>query len=971
WKDSSPAERRVHDALASLWPGAELNLLGACVRNRDDDTFLLADGATLPVIEPSFPIPVTEVARVDGVRAPPCATRSLVAMRQPRAREHYLVEGSLAHRILEHLMRAPADETPGFSAAFDRAVAEQRLELLAAAFEDADLPELRDRMQAHFTFLAPWKARAREAGVRAAEARRLSGKYGLEGRIDLALLEGDRMHIVELKTGRRQTTEHEQQLRCYALLWDEAAKALDRQLEGTLLYSRIGVEKPLYRGELRDERRVVLARNDLVALHRHFSDGDSPARPLSWMEQPDRCRDEPCRWLREACRHQTSVLGSQCGAHQERVPAELAWNDTPRTLVEAARRWYFHFVRLIEREYRAASLDLGRLLRPDALAERVAQQNAFGGAVLTGAEPTHGLVHFTVPPTTHLHEGDRVVAHRGDLDAEPALHGIVRNAASGQLTLATDGAGLAESLPPSGWYLEREPARIGFRDMHVALWRALIGPQRELLKLLADPAACVHPIPRERLDGETDDDPNTAAPHSAAARAPHPENPEASHADSGGTPLNARQRNAVARALEAPQGLLIQGPPGTGKTTVIAEIVRRLVADGQRVLLTAHTNTAVDTMLARTIGAGVHDVLRVGHPLSGSHELKTTLAAIGRDPDDHFSVSLARKAPSLSRLARDLRRAPVVAATTHACVRNAVFDVLERGVDVHGAPHGTTPLFDVVIVDEASQLTEPMAVGAILRGRRFVLVGDDCQLPPVVSAPDALTATVAPERDPAATAAGLGGLDQSLFERLRAVLPGVMLRDQYRMSDAVQAVPSRLFYADRLRAGGRNADRRLSLSPTLVADLPDALRRRVDPARPVVWVDPGGACDGNHNAVEAEAVAATAAAFVTLHRRSGSLTLGDDWLGVVAPFRAQCQAIRLALREHLDPADADRIEVDTVERFQGREKEAMLISLVTRDWNDFVFDRRRMNVTLTRARSKVVLFGNRALGRRMVETWNP
>jgi DNA replication ATP-dependent helicase Dna2 len=116
-------------------------------------------------------------------------------------------------------------------------------------------------------------------------------------------------------------------------------------------------------------------------------------------------------------------------------------------------------------------------------------------------------------------------------------------------------------------------------------------------------------------------------------------------------------------------------------------------------------------------------------------------------------------------------------------------------------------------------------------------------------------------------------------------------------------------------------------------------------------------------------VVRTAVALVATWRATHPGDLPSDLLGIVSPFRAQCHAIRAALATELGEELAREIEVDTVDRFQGREKEAILVSLVARSWSDFVFDARRINVTLTRARTKVIVFGAKDLGRRMVETF--
>jgi len=395
------------------------------------------------------------------------------------------------------------------------------------------------------------------------------------------------------------------------------------------------------------------------------------------------------------------------------------------------------------------------------------------------------------------------------------------------------------------------------------------------------------------------------------------------------------------------------------KTTVIAELARLLVDDGQRVLIAACTHTAVNTALAKVVEAGVADVLRVGARKRTSAELDAALRAADHDPDAHFSRELSSGAASLSQLRFRIESAPVVAATTNACASDRVFDVLHRQ-----AGEGVAP-FDVAIVDEASQLTEPMALAPINLARRFVLVGDDFQLPPVVTASDALTANLEPPAWEALREAGVAGLDRSLFERLRPHVPHVLLTVQYRMNEDVQRFPNQAFYHDRLRAAPTAAARRLPLSSDHLATLDDEMRRRLDPERASVWVATEGGSSRHVHEPEVAAVVETAVALAAGLAAGGALR--DDAIGVVAPFRAQCHAIRTGLREAL-PAVHDRIEVDTVERFQGREKDAMLVSLVAREWSDFVMDRRRLNVTLTRARSKVIVFGPKELGRRMIES---
>jgi DNA replication ATP-dependent helicase Dna2 len=228
--------------------------------------------------------------------------------------------------------------------------------------------------------------------------------------------------------------------------------------------------------------------------------------------------------------------------------------------------------------------------------------------------------------------------------------------------------------------------------------------------------------------------------------------------------------------------------------------------------------------------------------------------------------------------------------------------------------------FDVALVDEASQLTEPGTHAAITLADRFVLVGDHEQLPPVVRA----------END----------LKTSLFERLIETYPdaSVMLDRQYRMSQRIQAFASAEFYDGALRPATPE------VAGQTLADLgvdPDALAP--DLTGGVGFVDPDGERDGNRNVREAERVAAVVDAYV-------AAGVDPDDVGVIAPFRAQVAEI----------GRRTDVTVDTVDRFQGSSKEVILVSFVaTGDLDGPIFeDHRRVNVALTRAKKQLTIVGD-------------
>jgi DNA replication ATP-dependent helicase Dna2 len=395
--------------------------------------------------------------------------------------------------------------------------------------------------------------------------------------------------------------------------------------------------------------------------------------------------------------------------------------------------------------------------------------------------------------------------------------------------------------------------------------------------------------------------------------------------------LNAEQRSAVGRALAARDFLLIQGPPGTGKTRVVAEIARQLAERGERVLVAAFTNQAVDNVLTRLAASGEQRIVRLGHELSMAAELRRfRLAerAAGLPEDGDASLEGETR-----RVQRALREARVVASTTATWSADR-YDEAGEAVD-----------FDVAIVDEASQLTVPALLGALRFARRFILVGDERQLPPLVVSAEAAAA----------------GLKRSLFTELAARWGDaacVRLTRQYRMHPVICAFPSERFYDGGLTTEGAALVERLAIAPAEVDGGEDVLA----PERPVVFVDVAEPAEGH----SAGGRASTAQARIvrTLVRDLLRRGVAVDAIGVIAPYRAQVAAVRQALSELGVPGAAE-VKVDTVDRFQGGERGVILLTLGTEsgyrarpDREPFVADPHRLNVALTRAQRKLVVVGH-------------
>jgi len=417
--------------------------------------------------------------------------------------------------------------------------------------------------------------------------------------------------------------------------------------------------------------------------------------------------------------------------------------------------------------------------------------------------------------------------------------------------------------------------------------------------------------------------------------------------------LNPEQRAALELAERAQDFALVHGPPGTGKTFVLVELIRRAVLRGERVLAAAPSNLAVDNLVERLAAAGLTPV-RIGHPArvlpsvvehtlemrTREHESSRIAAQLMRDA---FALrASARKRKSrrgpgrFSEARQDEREARSLLKEARALEDRAERDVLDRAQVVLATLTGlefralAARRFPLVVVDEATQAVEPAIYLALLKAERAVLAGDHLQLPPTILSEEAQR----------------GGLGLSLFERLGALHGSacrVTLAEQHRMHEQIMRYPSTALYGGKLRAHPSVAAASLDEQPLEVID---TAGRGFEEQTP-----PGS--ESKLNEGEAGLV-------VSAVQRILALGVVPRDLAVITPYEAQVQKLRQLLPPHLIE---EGLEVDTVDGFQGREKDAVVVSLVrSNDSGElgFVSDIRRMNVALTRARRKLVVIGDGA-----------
>ncbi|MFB6160774.1 MAG: AAA domain-containing protein [Haloferacaceae archaeon] len=816
-------------------PGMELLVTDAEETAFGGETGYATTGDSYVVLEPDFLVDVTDVrAWVQCPRIYYLNKLSGVPMKYP------VVKGTLVHEVFGDLLRGR-----DLDAAVEDRVAEAGLELGLLGREAS---EVEDEVRRNAAAIEGWLAQGAldEADDWRSERTLISPTFGLKGRADAVR----RGMPVELKTGKNTNREprfHDKmQAACYALVLDEHDEGADT---ATLLYTKNAtLDRAEQSGDLSPAKDfsvgrglkefAVRTRNEIAATeHDAVGSSDPDAGVPTGYEADAKC--EYC-FERDACMVVAGRLDqeSKAGSVGDAVPDE-------------EREYFDRFYRAIEEERRETHAEYRKLWEQSA-AERAEDDRALVGLEPIGRrELDDGRWELRARrpdgAVSKLREGDVALASEGT--PVGGRSELARIARLGDEVVAT------ADEPLDLRRLDVYPSELGVDRMLLALHDAV---------LKGDAAT------KDVLLGRRE-------PAFRDERATYVDNNEA-------------QNEAVTRAVNAEDCALIHGPPGTGKTYTIARTVRALVERGERVLLAAFTNRAVDNALDALREQGFEDAVRYG-----------TETGVRRDMQD---LRLVARGDPNERVA-ELRAAPVVAATTAGCASRTLRE----------------ETFDVAVVDEASQLTEPGTLAAVTRADRFVLVGDHRQLPPVVRA----------END----------LRESLFERLIEAYPdaSVLLDRQYRMCQRVQAFPSAEFYDGRLRpATPEVAGRRLADLPDVdVEALPADLRD------PVAFVDADGTQRGNTNPAEADRVARVVERF-----REAGVPAED--IGVIAPFRAQVAEIG----ERVD------VTVDTVDRFQGSSEEVIVVSFVaTGDLDGPIFeDHRRMNVALTRAKRSLVLVGD-------------
>jgi len=445
--------------------------------------------------------------------------------------------------------------------------------------------------------------------------------------------------------------------------------------------------------------------------------------------------------------------------------------------------------------------------------------------------------------------------------------------------------------------------------------------------------------------------------------------------------LNESQNQAVQLITATKDIAIVHGPPGTGKTTTLIETIIQTIKTEKQTLVVASSNAAIDLITDKLNKRGVQ-VVRIGNPARISEELfaETLDAQMNEHPNTKELKKLRKQASEYRRLAgqykrnfgyeeREQRKLLVnEARQIESECDNLEFyileDILARAevitATLVGSAHSVLRdrKFNTVFIDEAGQALEPACWIAILRANRVILAGDHKQLPPTVKSRQA-------DKE---------GLANTLFEKSIKIQKNatVMLNVQYRMNQLIMEFPSKQLYHNDLIADALVKDRVLSHKSESLAN-------------PVEFIDTAGT--GYNDEVDKESKStfnSKEAELIVKHINN----LFDEMtniapeifnriirIGIISPYKAQVNLLKeMMLTQFQYPEYLPNISINTIDGFQGQERDIIYISLVRSNDNaeiGFLSDIRRMNVALTRAKMKLVVIGDSATigGHPFYEAW--
>lgn len=902
----------------NLWKTAKIHIFALqSVNNTKDKTFSTTRNSII-ILEPDIMLDVTDLSNCflnSGFSPLPYFLNRLL----PKDLTESMIQGTLVNSIFDEII---SNNDISFDEAYDKAIKIKPLQIFALASQNINLlKEIKKWLKDNFEILKD-RINEIEGDQISVEPSFYSPVYGLQGRLDLLVefnKDSLRKNIIELKSGKTPSTNSSIKTSdgnyIKTGLWEShlAQTTCYNMLLDSTFPGRIGSSSILYISDLNNPFRnapniiqkkqdVANGRNTIIYLEKKILDAD-----FSFFDKmvTDSYDDLPQFILRD--------INEVRQIFRELTPLELDY--------------FRHYYRFILGETYAARIGSDSdhysngksSIWRDSLDDKIASMDVLPNLELDLENSDFERLYLSfIKPETHdfissIRKGDLAILYQMSLDGNSSpIHNQIIKCAIHEITDNRVLVSLRNKLIRTDifnnthkWAIELDSIDSTDRYMFHSLMNFLScgKDKRELLLGLREP--------------ETDE-----------------------YKGFEFKDLTLLQKEIVLSAINARDYYIIQGPPGTGKTSYILRTIAEFYNDStdKNILILAYTNRAVDEICSALDKVDNLRFLRLGTKDSSSFT-------------DNLISSLAEKMP-LRELFSIFKETRFIVSTVSSVLVNPELFAMKT--------------FHLAIVDEASQILEPQIIGILSKVDKFILIGDEKQLPAVVQQ-DNESQKVNNEN---LQRIQLKNLSQSLFERLlRCCLTNGwekslgMLTEQARMHKDIQFLANTLFYSNSLKlfdSSGWQIQHRVMDFDNLNQDIEGDKMLSILMNHRVIFIDSDIEKSAKKHSQEAERIKIILSGLEKIY----GTKLENDDVGIITPFRAQCNEIY----RRIDVNQKGKITIDTVERFQGSEREVIIISFAVNypalirqissilTLNGTLIDR-KLNVAMTRAKKQLILLG--------------
>ena len=915
-----------NDSISRFWKGAQLNLIDFTI---DKNGHLIPK---LIVLEPDYLIDASAIAECfhDYCISPMHYFRNKFETIENRS---YILLGNLANFFLDELVFADDVEKVSFGKTFFQSFKQSPFEYTSCKdiAEADDFRQYMTNAQSQFNNIkrvitADFPGRNIDLHASTLEPSFFSEKYGFQGRLDMLHTDGKRHNIIELKSGKlpypaydvgKIALNHEVQTSVYRFMIESVFGVPSRKVEAAILYSSGKLEGTNLRfaAEFQKlEKEIINVRNHIVANEHLLMNGNNET-----VERMFQTLYETVSFSKATAKFYTEKIENFKKVLQQCNQTELAY--------------FYRFIRFITRElylqkigdiHHDSPAGVASLWNSD-FSERAEALDVLFDLTIESIDDSDNDMAIVFQRN---HAGNEIVNFReGEICIVYPRQDEQDTVLNRQILKGTISAISKEFIEirfrhkqrnrnyfneNKHWAVEHDTLDTSHNSMYRGLFSFLNAAKqkRELLLGMAEP---------KHKEAEV-------------SKLPYPE-------------------NVIQKALAAEDYFLIVGPPGTGKTSIFARrLIEEYHADPRLdILVLAYTNRAVDELCDAINAAmgcteGNSDrYIRIGTQLSCNEKYR-----------DRLLQNVSERAESREELRSEIQKTRIFVSTLASINGKQELFALKK--------------FDVAIIDEASQILEPQIIGLLPNFEKFILIGDHNQLPAIVLQKNSVAAI----REPELNEIGFRSCAHSLFERLlqRAESKGwkhafTQLTMQGRMHDEIAAFPSQYFYPEKLLpVSGWQSESWKSSFP----ESQDIFLQTISKRRTAFFSTENLSANNlsaKTNENEANTVVSLVQAIQAVYKKENRLLDFKD-IGIITPYRNQ-----IALIKHkLQIAGIDGFEnimVDTVERFQGSQRDVIIVSFCVNqpyqfnflcNLNDAGSVDRKLNVTLTRARQQMFLIGN-------------